>query len=145
MIHNSASNKRPTPPISRFDGLSPASRSGREGGECGGGRGPGAPRTSRGSRARGRRAGPVTRRRKNASDPTRARFRDAGNIWGVCAGRLGKYLLPNLARRCPRIQTHAGLNGGDGAGTGWQPCQLPGCTLESEPVASTWVKDELNT
>lgn len=44
---------------------------------------PGAPRRSPGSRARGRRAGPVTRRRKNASDPTWARFRDAGNIWGT--------------------------------------------------------------
>jgi hypothetical protein len=53
----------------------------------------------------------VTRRRKNASDPTWAGFHDTGNIWGVFAQRLGKYSLPNLALRCCRMQTNPGLKG----------------------------------
>lgn len=99
---------------------------------------PGAPRSSRGSSARWRGAGPVTHRCKNASDPTWACFRDAGNIWGVFAGLWEKYLLPNLALRCSRRHTNLSLKGGWGQ-RGWQPCQLPGCKLGSEPVAGTWM------
>lgn len=32
----------------------------------------------------------MTRRRKNASDPTWARFRDAGNIWGTFSPGAGE-------------------------------------------------------
>lgn len=102
----------PTPPISRFVGLSQGAAVGANPGSAGGPRAHPAARGGAGLAGAGR--GPVTCRRKNASDPTWARFRDAGNIWGVCAGRLGKYLLPNLARRCSRMQTIAGLHGGWG-------------------------------
>lgn len=58
---------------------------------------------------------PVTRRRKNASDPTWARFRGTGNIWGTFSPSIWEstYFRTWRERRA-RIQTNPGLGRGMG-------------------------------